>query len=261
MKDKAHIYQSKPVNAQGQRVYSEIENETWRQLITRQKEHIQKRACDEFIQGVDQLNLPQTRVPQLEELLPSLERTHWTLEAVEGTVTETEFFKLLADRRFPVATFIRIPQHLDYLQQPDIFHEIFGHCPLLLHSPYADFVSWYGRFALQVGQAARIVLCRLFWFTIEFGLMHTAHGLRIYGGGILSSYQETASSLDPSQSEHRLFDIESMLNQSYDYSCIQPVYYMLSSWDDLYGIMDREKEVLAMVEGMTGSDQEPFNIC
>lgn len=258
---KLHKYKPKPVNAAGRRVYTDIENQTWHQLITRQKKHIQKRACAEFISGVEQLNLPQSHVPDICDLSEVLEQTHWRLKAVEGTVTETEFFKLLAQRHFPVATFIRIPQQLDYLQQPDIFHEIFGHCPLLLHPPYADFVSWYGQFALQASPMARIILCRLFWFTIEFGLMQTVDGLRIYGGGILSSYQETTSSLDPSQSEHRPFDIESMLNQSYDYTCIQPVYYTLSSWDDLYSIMNREREVLAMVESITGSDQEPFNIC
>lgn len=253
-------YQAKQPDSKGFIDYTEVENQTWSSLITRQKGTIENRACQEFIAGVESLCLSEDGVPQLPHVNEALSVTGWRTEPVLGTIHENTFFQLLSERRFPVATFIRVPEEIDYLQQPDIFHELFGHCPLLLHRPYADFVAWFGAFAGTFSSKDKVVLCRLFWFTIEFGLMKTAEGLRIYGGGILSSHQETRSSLNPEHAEHRPLSIKAALETDYDYTKIQPLYYILEGWDDLYALMDKEDDIRSLVSHIEGGGH-CFEIC
>ncbi len=214
--------------------WSDTENKTWRQLIIRQNKIVQDRACDAFMTGLHTLQLPIDAVPQLSTVNIVLKKTGWEMVPVAGTVLINEFFTLLKNRKFPVANFIRVPEELDYLQQPDVFHELFGHAPLLLNPLYADFMQWYGKMALAFSAKKRKILSRLFWYTIEFGLLKTSKGVRIFGGGILSSFAETQFSLESDKPKRFPFDLHQVLRTDYDYKNIQPHYFTLESLDQLF---------------------------
>src|SRR3990167_321310 len=220
--------------------WSTTENKTWEKLIARQIDTVQNRACDEYMHGLHELNLSKNAVPQLPDVNKILKKTGWEMVPVTGTVQITEFFTLLKNKKFPVANFIRIPEELDYLQQPDIFHELFGHGPLLLNSHYANFMQWYGAMALTFSPKKRKILSRLFWYTIEFGLLHTPKGLRILGGGILSSYAETIFCLESSKPKRLQFDLTSVLQTDYDYQSIQPNYFILNNFKQLFELQTNQ---------------------
>src|SRR5471032_3103459 len=185
-------YVAREPDAQGFIDYPAEEHAVWNTLITRQLKVIEGRACQEYLDGIEKLGLPHDRIPQLGEINKVLgETTGWQVARVPALIPFQTFFELLANKQFPAATFIRTREELDYLQEPDIFHEVFGHCPLLTNQAYADFTENYGKLGLKASPEDRKLLARLFWFTIEFGLIKTASGLRIYGGGILSSKEET----------------------------------------------------------------------
>jgi phenylalanine-4-hydroxylase len=178
----------------------------WNTLITRQLKVIEGRACQEYLDGIEKLGLPHDRIPQLGEINKVLgATTGWQVARVPALIPFQTFFELLASKQFPVATFIRTREELDYLQEPDIFHEIFGHCPLLTNPWFAEFTHTYGKLGLQATKEERVYLARLYWMTIEFGLLETPQGRRIYGGGILSSPKETVYSLS-GEPEHQAFD-------------------------------------------------------
>lgn len=165
-------YRSKPVNQEGRVEWSREEDAIWRDLVTRQMGVIQNRACEAYLHGLTLLDLPQDRVPQLPEINRVLmETTGWQVEPVPALIDFDRFFNLLGNKRFPVATFLRTRDEFDYLQEPDFFHEIFGHCAMLTNPDFAAFTEHYG----QLGQAAtpkqRAYLARLYWFTVEFGLV------------------------------------------------------------------------------------------
>ncbi|MCD8525314.1 MAG: phenylalanine 4-monooxygenase [Gammaproteobacteria bacterium] len=233
-------YVAKIPNSQGFVEFDVIEDQTWRRLYVRQKEIILGRACDEFISGLNDICFPVDRIPQHVEINHQLGNiTGWGVQPVPALIQSNEFYALLKSRRFPVATFIRRPEDFDYLKEPDLFHEYFGHCTLLTNQAYADFVAWYGDYALQQpSKEARRLLLRLFWFTIEFGLFKTPKGWRIYGGGILSSPGETVYAVESSIPERRPFVLEDVLRTPYRYDVMQPIYYYLESFDDLYRLME-----------------------
>ncbi len=185
-------YVSKQPDENGIIHWTDEENAIWKDLVERQLECIPGKACDEYMKGLELLNLPKDRLPQLHELNEVLEReTGWQVAAVPALIPFDEFFRLLANKQFPVATFIRTREEFDYLQEPDIFHEIFGHCPLLTNPAFAHFTHQYGKLGYAATPKERVYLARLYWFTVEFGLLQTKEGTRIYGGGILSSPAET----------------------------------------------------------------------
>jgi len=221
--------------------WTDIENQTWQTLSERQHVTIKDRACDEFIVGLQELDMPTNRVPQLQDLNKKLAKTSWEMVAVAGTVYVDEFFTMLKNRKFPVANFIRVPEELDYLSQPDVFHEYFGHGPLLMNQQYADFIQWYGEMALKLSKKQRQRFSRFFWYTIEFGLVNTTSGLRVLGAGILSSHKETISSLGESPSEipaYAPFDLKETLTREYDYTVVQDKYFVLDGIDQLYNLRD-----------------------
>lgn len=254
------IYTAKWPNENGLIHWTDTENETWHTLITRQNEVVKNRACDEYLEGLNTLQLSQNSVPQLSDVNKILKKTNWEMVPVHGTVLITEFFTLLKNRKFPVANFIRIPEELDYLQQPDVFHELFGHGPLLLNPLYADFMQWYGTMALEFSGKKRKILSRLFWYTIEFGLIQSENGLRILGGGILSSYAETLFSLESDKPERFAFDIEKVLRTDYDYQNIQPNYFIL---DNLKQLLELQSDalLLQLKDIEDGEAQETFINC
>jgi phenylalanine-4-hydroxylase len=199
------------------------------------------RACDAFQEGVAALGLSPDQVPQLAEVDAALARaTGFGVEAVPALITPKRFFALLARRRFPVATFIRRPEDLDYIEEPDIFHEVFGHCPMLTHPVYADFIQHYGEVALRLPEKLLWRLQRLFWFTVEFGLIDTAPGRRIYGAGILSSFKETPWSLDAAEARREPFDLVTVLRTPYRIDILQPLYYVLSDWRQLLSVIEQD---------------------
>ena len=253
-------YQAKWPNSEGIIEWTDTENATWHQLIERQNTVVKNRACDEFLLGLEMLQLSQKKVPQLIDVNKILKKTRWEMVPVQGTVLITEFFTLLKNRQFPVANFIRIPEELDYLQQPDVFHELFGHGPLLLNPLYADFMQWYGTMALAFSGKKRKILSRLFWYTIEFGLIQTHKGLRILGGGILSSYAETLFSLESEKPKRLPFSISTVLKTDYDYQKIQPNYFILNNLEQLFELQS-DALLKQLKEIDDGEAQDTFINC
>lgn len=261
MKKNQSAYIAKPVDATGIAHYTDEENATWQTLMTRQQPILKHRACDEFIQGLAQLQLPEDRIPQCKEVSAVLQNlTGWALEPVAALISFDKFFNLLANRRFPAATFIRRKEELDYLKEPDIFHEIFGHCPLLTNPAYAEFVHAYGKLGVNASPKERVLLARLFWFTIEFGLLNTPEGLRAYGGGILSSAEETVFCIESKAAERKPFKVEDALRTPYHIDAIQPTYFVLDRFDELFELT--QLDLLHYVrEALQAGDYAPLHAC
>lgn len=220
--------------------YTNTEDNTWQFLYQRQMKLIEDRACDEYLRGLEILNLSQDQVPQLPDVNKALRQaTGWEVAAVPALIPFGEFFELLANKKFPAATFIRTPEEMDYLQEPDIFHEIYGHCPLLTDPVFAKFVHNYGKLGLAASKQERVYLARIFWFTVEFGLIQRKdQDMRIYGAGILSSPGETVFCLDTPKAERRPFDLMTALRTPYRIDIFQNIYYVISQFEDIYNAMD-----------------------
>lgn len=240
-------YVSKQPNSQGLIEWTNDENKTWNTLIERQTQTVQSRACAEFLQGLERIQFPRGHVPQHTEINKRLRSfTGWEVEVVPALIPAKEFFTLLANKKFPAASFIRIPEELDYIQEPDIFHEFYGHVPLLTFRDYANFMEEFGKLALSVAPKDRSRLFRIFWFTIEFGLLNTQDGIRAYGGGMLSSIHETVYSVESPVPKRVPFDPLTALRTPYRIDIPQPLYYVLNKFEDLYRILDQD--LLALLE-------------
>lgn len=221
--------------------YDEEENQVWAELYHRQLLVIKDRACDEFVAGISALKLCPDRIPQVPEVSAILSKiTGWSVAPVKALISFQEFFTLLSLRQFPAATFIRRKEELDYLKEPDIFHEIFGHCPLLTHKAFADFTHRVGVLGLDMNKKEQSMLARLYWFTVEFGLIAKKQGLRIYGGGILSSKNETIYSLESDIPKRHAFDLITVLRTQYRYDEMQKNYFIINSFDELFSLVDRD---------------------
>lgn len=233
------LYISKQPNSQGLIDWTKDEDQTWNTLITRQTEIVKTRACPEFLEGLKRVGFTQNRVPQHTEINACLKNySGWQVEIVPALIPAKDFFTLLANKKFPAASFIRTPQELDYIQEPDIFHEFYGHVPLLTFSEYANFMEEFGKIALSISGPDRRRLFRLFWFTIEFGLLKTNQGIRAYGGGMLSSIHETVYSVESEIAQRVEFDPLTALRTPYRIDIPQPLYYVLNHFSDLYKILD-----------------------
>ena len=271
-------YVSRQPDSQGHIHYSTDENAMWQALLERQATQIPNRACSAYLEGLKKLNLPSTHIPQLHDIDAVLQATTgWQTAAVPALISFGKFFKLLANKSFPVATFIRRFEDMDYIEEPDIFHEIVGHCPLLTHPAFAAFNETYGKLGLDASKEERWFLARLYWFTIEFGLVGShPDNRRIYGGGILSSPSETIYALNGSdtlqqsnhqqqpqnQPEHRAFDLLDVLRTPYRIDHIQPIYYVIDDLDALFDIVDSDimgKVKQAMALGLFEPTYAPKN--
>jgi len=240
-------YQARKPDENGIIQYSAEDNAVWEILIKRQLKLVQGRACDEFLQGLETLNLPLDHIPQLAQIDKVLyQATGWKTQPVSALINFDTFFSLLASKRFPVATFIRSREELDYLQEPDIFHEIFGHCPLLTQPDFAKFTENYGKIASNATAQERVYLARLYWFSIEFGLLKTDSGLRVYGGGILSSKEEILYSLESAAPLKIDFNPIDVLRMPYRIDVLQAVYFKIQQLSDLSTIA--ELDLLDMVK-------------
>lgn len=238
-------YQARTPDATGFIHYHDDEHSIWRDLFIRQQSSIAGKACQDYLDGLAHLNLPCEHIPQLADIDQVLQQmTGFKTAAVPALISFSKFFGLLAEQRFPVATFIRTREDFDYIQEPDIFHEIVGHCPLLTHPAFAQFTHTYGRLGLKSDKVTRVFLARLYWFTMEFGLIDTTDGLRIYGGGILSSPAETEYALS-AKPEYRPFNLNDILRTPYRIDKIQPIYYVINSPDVLFEL--NETTLLAAI--------------
>lgn len=238
---KATKYVSKLPDKSGIIHWTPEENKTWATLMARQTGIVKPRASKEYLQGLERLNFPSDRVPQYAEINKVLgEHTGWAVEQVAALIPATEFFTLLSNKKFPAASFIRIPEELDYIEEPDIFHELFGHVPLLTFPEYASYMQRFGQLALSIRPKDRRRLFRLFWFTIEFGLLKQDGAIRAYGGGILSSIEETVYCIDSAVPKRVPFDVLTTLRTPYRIDIPQPLYYVLEKFSDLFNILDQD---------------------
>lgn len=238
-------YISHQPDAKGFISYSEAENRVWSLLYQRQKNILPGRACEDYLHGLALLNLPANRIPQLPDISTTLmDLTGWRVEPVKALISARDFFELLARRSFPAATFIRTEEELDYVQEPDIFHELFGHCPLLTNQVYADFLCAYAKKVLTFPESQWPLLQRMFWFTVEFGLINTPQGLRAYGGGILSSIVETPYSVESDIPMRVLFNPVVVFRTPYRIDELQKVYFVIDSYVMLYELIHQDLDKL-----------------
>lgn len=241
-----HIYESLPLDIDGRAHYGNTENETWAFLLKRQKELVETRASKEYLKGIELLHFTD-KIPQHFEITEILQQhTGWGVEPVPALIQPERFFSLLANKRFPAANFIRTPEDIDYIQEPDVFHELFGHCPLLTNAPYAEFMHQYGKLALLADKKTQMRMFRLFWFTIEFGLIREDGKIKAYGGGILSSKSEVIYSVESDIPERRELDPMDALRTPFRIDILQPVYFIINSFDDLFKLI--EKDPLKMAQ-------------
>jgi len=218
--------------------YSAQDHQTWGTLFRRQRELLVGRACDEFMENQQRLGIGADAIPKFTDLDRHLRAaTGWKLVAVEGLLPELAFFEHLAAREFPVTWWIRNPQQIDYLSEPDLFHDLFGHVPLLLNPIFADYMQAYGAGGVRAatfGNEPLTNLTRLYWYTVEFGLIRTPAGLRIYGAGIVSSKGESIYSLESAAPNRIDFEVRRVMRTRYRIDTFQKTYFVIDSFEDLF---------------------------
>jgi phenylalanine-4-hydroxylase len=220
---------------QGWENYTAADHAVWKTLFERQTRLLPGRACNSFVRGMSELPLGADKIPDFRRLSDALmKRTGWQVVAVPGLVPDEVFFEHLANRRFPSGQFIRKPHQLDYLEEPDVFHDVFGHVPLLMHPAIGDYIQAYGEGGLRAQKLGVLdKLARVYWYTVEFGLVKQKDGLRIYGAGIASSATESVFSLeDPSPNRVR-FDLERVIRTRYRIDDFQETYFVIEDLDEL----------------------------
>ncbi len=217
--------------------YTATDHDVWRQLYERQRQLLVGRACDEFIDAQDAMGMTPTQIPKIADINRVLAATTgWSLIGVEGLLPELDFFDHLANRRFPVTWWIRRPDQVDYIEEPDLFHDLFGHVPLLMNPLFADYMAAYGRGGVKahgIGADALQNLTRLYWYTVEFGLIKQHDGLRIYGSGIVSSKGESIHCLDSDAPNRIGFDLERIMRTRYRIDSYQKTYFVIDSFEQL----------------------------
>ncbi|MCY7355197.1 MAG: phenylalanine 4-monooxygenase [Lysobacter sp.] len=217
--------------------YTATDHDVWRQLYERQREILVGRASDEFLIAQDAMGMTPDAIPKFTELNTVLRAaTGWEVIGVEGLLPELTFFDHLANRRFPVTWWIRTPGQLDYLAEPDLFHDLFGHVPLLMNPLFGDYMAAYGRGGVKahgIGPEALVNLTRLYWYTVEFGLIKQKDGLRIYGSGIVSSKGESIHCLESPAPNRIGFDLERIMRTRYRIDTYQKTYFVIDSFAQL----------------------------
>jgi len=242
MSDFEHVHDAPPPGAaadwtisQNWRAYTEVEHDTWDTLYARQMRILPGRASDAFLNGLNALDLNTGGIPDFALMNPKLKAlTGWTVVCVPGLVPDEVFFDHLANRRFPSGQFIRKPDQLDYLQEPDIFHDVFGHVPMLTDPDFADYMEAYGKGGQRAAGLGMLPqLARLYWYTVEFGLMESPQGLRIYGAGIVSSATESVFALEDHSPNRIGFELERVMRTLYRIDDFQQVYFVIPSIEAL----------------------------
>ncbi|HVA12172.1 MAG TPA: phenylalanine 4-monooxygenase [Stellaceae bacterium] len=216
--------------------YTPGQHAIWRTLFRRQEAMLAQRACQPFLEGLKDLGVAADGIPDFRRLNDALDRaTRWRIVAVPGLVPDDVFFEHLANRRFPATCFIRREDQLDYLQEPDIFHDIFGHVPMLMNPVFADYMEAYGKGGLKALRLHSLDrLARLYWYTVEFGLVATADGPRIYGSGIVSSKGESIYCLEDAKPNRIAFDLLRVMRTRYRIDDYQESYFVIDSFEQLF---------------------------
>ena len=237
-----HVYDTPPQGAaadwtmpQKWDAFTADQHKTWDELVAQQSQALVGYACDAFLSGLDFLRLSKPGIPEFGELNERLRAaTGWEVVAVPGAIPNDAFFHHLSQRRFPAANFLRAADSLDYSQEPDLFHDLFGHLPMLTNPVFAEFMLAYGRAGLRAeGLGAADFLGRLYLYTVEFGLVAENGGLRGYGAGLLSSYSETRHALTSPETRRLCFDIPRIMRTEYLFDEFQRVYFVVDSFDHL----------------------------
>jgi phenylalanine-4-hydroxylase len=233
--------------------YTPEEHATWGTLFRRQSKLLPGRACAEFMDGLKGLHLDEDQIPDFRRLNEHLHKlTGWTIVAVPNLVPDDIFFGHLANRRFPAGRFIRRPDQLNYLQEPDVFHDVFGHAPMLTNPVFADYMQAYGKAGLAAdAQDSLEYLARLYWYTVEFGLIERNNELSIYGSGIVSSYTESRYALEDPRPKRVAFELKRVMRTKYRIDDLQELYFVIDSFDQLpNAIGPRLPRAIAEVKGL-----------
>jgi len=227
---------------QGWAHYTPQQHAVWKTLYERQTKLLPGLACDDFVKGMQNLPMSAHEIPNFEKLSETLMRTTgWQIVAVAGLVPDDVFFEHLANRRFPAGSFIRGAHELDYLEEPDVFHDVFGHVPMLMHPVMADFIQAYGQGGLRAQKLGKLTqLARVYWYTVEFGLVQQADGMRIYGAGIASSSSESVFSVRRDSPNRIGFDLERVMRTNYRIDDFQESYFVLENLQDLLALAHTE---------------------
>ena len=242
MTEETHVLAAPPPGAapdwtipQGWANYTAEEHATWDTLFARQTKLLPGRASNAYLKGLDALRLSDGGIPDFEELSERLMKlTGWRVVAVPGLVPDEVFFDHMANRRFVAGHFIRRPDQLDYLQEPDVFHDVFGHVPMLADPVFADYLEAYGKGGQRAMQHDALKwLGRLYWYTVEFGLIREDGDLRIYGSGIVSSFAETRFALDDASPNRIGFDLARVMRTEYRIDDFQQNYFVVPDFDEL----------------------------
>jgi phenylalanine-4-hydroxylase len=236
LKDMQQVYQN----------YTAEDQQVWKILYERQMAGLPGQACQAFLEGLNTVEFRPEAIPDFKKVNTLLkEVSGWEVVAVEGIVDDKVFFKLLSERKFPATTWLRRMSELDYLEEPDMFHDVFGHIPLLTNGPVTEFLQAISKIAYEHAEdpAAIELLSRIYWFTIEFGLIRENGQLRVYGAGILSSVGETKHSLseDPL---HFAYDVDQILDTPFRKDVFQDRYFIIDSYDQLLGSLGEIKAKL-----------------
>lgn len=234
-------YTAKQPDRSGLIHYTQEENEVWRDLIARQQPHVEHYAAKPYLDGQKRLNLPVDRVPQCKEVSETLMKlTRWRVEPVPALIGFSQFFGMLAEKKFPAASFIRSRKDFDYIEEPDIFHEIYGHTPLLTDERFARFSETIGQTGLVCSKSDYSWLIRLYWFTIEFGLIEEGDSIKALGSGLASSPAELRHSIEDPTVLRKPFDVIDILRTPYRIDINQPIYFVLSDVDQLLKASERD---------------------
>jgi phenylalanine-4-hydroxylase len=234
-------YVAKEPDANGHVHYTDEEHDRWQLLMRRQQEELRAHAAPVYLDALDRLQIPDEHIPQCDEISERLlDATGWRVVPVPALIEFSTFFDLLARKRFPAASFVRSQQEMDYLKEPDIFHEILGHTPLLTDPRYAAFVQAYGEAGCRATKEQRVWLARLFWFTVEFGLIHTDDGVKAFGAGIVSSKTELPYAVTNTQVQRRPFDEIDILCTPYRIDILQTVYFVLNDLEQLFELAHKD---------------------
>jgi phenylalanine-4-hydroxylase len=234
--------------------YTAGEHLVWKTLYERQARMLEGRACDEFLAGMRALSIAPHEIPDFRRLSDVLmKHCGWQVVAVPGLVPDEVFFEHLANRRFPAGQFIRSAEQLDYVKEPDVFHDVFGHVPLLMNPIIADYIQAYGLGCLRAKERGMLdLLARVYWYTVEFGLVEQKDGLRLYGAGIVSSYAESVFALDAESPNRVRFRLPRVMQTAYRIDDFQETYFVIRNFDELLQLAQTDFEPLyAQVCGLT----------
>lgn len=221
--------------------YSEEDFKVWRLLFERQQEVLPGRAAEEFFEGMKKIDFKASEIPRFTEMNKHLEKiTSWNVVVVPGLIDNKSFFEYLLDKKFPASTWLRRLEELDYLEEPDMFHDVYGHVPLLTNQHFCDFLSGLSKIALKhiENEWAVEMLSRVYWYTVEFGLIQKGDKLEIYGAGILSSAGESVYALESDKPERVPYDVRRLLATPYIKDKFQETYFVIDSYEQLYNSLD-----------------------